>query len=234
MTGAEFDELAENIRQHGQHEPGTVLDGKILDGRNRYVACERAGIPFRARQYAGPDPLAFVISANIHRRHMTIEQRQQFREAIIKRHPEMSDRFLARLVQVDHKTIAADRARLESTGEHSPVEKRTGNDGKSRKHPACKPSGEPVCDTKPVTYVPPKPPIPQPGSTERLEDIPARPETGVVLRLSMPSGADARAKCLFDKYGMTEFMDLLAAMERLIKSMTSDNDDSTSDANTMH
>src|SRR5262249_47362275 len=70
MTGDEVDELAIDIRQHGQRQPGTILDGKVLDGWDRYLACEQAGIPFRARQYDGDDPLAFVISANIRRRHL--------------------------------------------------------------------------------------------------------------------------------------------------------------------
>jgi hypothetical protein len=47
MTDDELDELAEDIRRHGQREPGTILDGKILDGRSRDLACERVGIPFR-------------------------------------------------------------------------------------------------------------------------------------------------------------------------------------------
>lgn len=44
LEGAEFDELTADIREHGLLEPVVLLDGKILDGRNRYRACEAAGV----------------------------------------------------------------------------------------------------------------------------------------------------------------------------------------------
>jgi hypothetical protein len=33
----------------------------ILDGRNRYLACRVAGIPFIACEYVGEPPLGFVV-----------------------------------------------------------------------------------------------------------------------------------------------------------------------------
>jgi len=47
----------------------------LLDGRNRLAACERAGIAPRYREYEGTDPVAFIMSANVHRRHLTESQR---------------------------------------------------------------------------------------------------------------------------------------------------------------
>lgn len=47
-------------------------------------------------------------------------------------HPEKSDRALAAEIGVDHKTVAKAR---QSTGDDSPVEKRTGRDGKVRRMP---------------------------------------------------------------------------------------------------
>ena len=47
----------------------------MLDGRNRYVACELAGIDPRFEEFTGGDPLAFVISENIARRHLNESQR---------------------------------------------------------------------------------------------------------------------------------------------------------------
>lgn len=76
MDDAELKELAEDIKIHGQRAPITLLAGKILDGRNRWRACTIAKITPKTRQFEnGGDPLEFVISANLHRRHLTIEQR---------------------------------------------------------------------------------------------------------------------------------------------------------------
>lgn len=46
--------------------------------------------------------------------------------------PEMSDRAIAAEIGVDHKTVGKARR---ATGESSPVEKRTGRDGKTRQVP---------------------------------------------------------------------------------------------------
>lgn len=42
LEGAEFDRLVADIAEHGLHNPITVYDGKILDGRNRAPATLRA------------------------------------------------------------------------------------------------------------------------------------------------------------------------------------------------
>ena len=70
MSSDELAALAEDIRTHGQREPGVLLDGQVLDGWHRYQACERAGVEFVATVYTGTDPVAFVISRNAHRRQM--------------------------------------------------------------------------------------------------------------------------------------------------------------------
>ena len=75
MSSDELAALAEDIRMHGQREPGVLLDGQVLDGWHRYQACERAGVEFVATVYTGTDPVAFVISRNAHRRHLTASQR---------------------------------------------------------------------------------------------------------------------------------------------------------------
>src|ERR1700730_12615752 len=75
LEGAEFVELVEDIRQHGQREPIVLYQNQILDGRNRHRACLAAGIACWFEEYDGDDPLAFVISLNLKRRHLNESQR---------------------------------------------------------------------------------------------------------------------------------------------------------------
>lgn len=75
MEGEDFDALVTDIKVNGLREPIMTLDGKILDGRNRYRACEKAGVAPTFLQFTGKDPLTFVISMNLKRRHLTVSQR---------------------------------------------------------------------------------------------------------------------------------------------------------------
>ena len=75
MDGSEHQALVEDIRAHGLRSPIVMLQGKILDGCNRYRACIDAGVPVRTENFTGNDPLAYVISANLHRRHLNESQR---------------------------------------------------------------------------------------------------------------------------------------------------------------
>jgi len=56
MEGAEFDELRDDIKKHGLREPLCEYEGKLLDGRNRYRACEAAGIPIPSNMIEHFDP----------------------------------------------------------------------------------------------------------------------------------------------------------------------------------
>jgi hypothetical protein len=78
LTGAEFDALVADIGKNGLHNPITLYQGKILDGRNRAGACEASGIEPRYVQYEGDDPAAFVISQNLARRHLGPSERAVF------------------------------------------------------------------------------------------------------------------------------------------------------------
>jgi N6-adenosine-specific RNA methylase IME4/ParB-like chromosome segregation protein Spo0J len=73
VEGAEFDEP--DIREHGLHEPIVVFEDKVLDGRNRLRACEAAGVEPIFTVYQGDDPVAYVISLNLRRRHLNESQR---------------------------------------------------------------------------------------------------------------------------------------------------------------
>lgn len=75
MGVIEIARLAEDIRENGQAEPIVTYEGKILDGRNRYQACLVAGIEPEFTEYEGTTPLIFVVSHNLHRRHLNESQR---------------------------------------------------------------------------------------------------------------------------------------------------------------
>jgi len=75
VEGQDFAELVADIREHGLHEAIVLYEDKILDGRNRYRACEAAGIEPTFTVYQGDDPVAYVVSLNLRRRHLSESQR---------------------------------------------------------------------------------------------------------------------------------------------------------------
>jgi ParB-like nuclease domain len=76
MSDEELDDLAQDIKANGLLHP-IVLDesGMLIDGRNRFEACRRAGIEPDCEMLNGQDPVAFIMSSNDKRRHMAAGQR---------------------------------------------------------------------------------------------------------------------------------------------------------------
>lgn len=75
IDGAEFEALVEDIRKNGCLHPLVMYQGKILDGRNRWRACQKLGIKPKTTDYRGADPVGFVLSLNLTRRHLNDTQR---------------------------------------------------------------------------------------------------------------------------------------------------------------
>ena len=135
MENPEFQNLVADIREHGLIDPITLhLDGSILDGRNRYRACIEAGVEPVFETWGGPNgaETSFVISRNIHRRHLTHDQKREMIAALLKATPERSNRQIARDVKVDDKTVGTVRKAMEATAEIPQLDKTTGEDGKAR------------------------------------------------------------------------------------------------------
>jgi ParB-like chromosome segregation protein Spo0J len=138
MSEAELAELAADIKKNGLLLPIAFWKktGELLDGRNRYAACQIAKVPPLTTHYTGDDPVAYVIGANIHRRHLTAAQKRDLIAELLKLDPEKSDRQIAASIKADHKTVAAVRRQKERRGEIPHVAKRT--DSKGRSQPAAK------------------------------------------------------------------------------------------------
>jgi len=69
-----FDELMEDIGKNGLRESIKIMDGLVLDGRNRYRACLHSGAKPRFEHVSPDDPIAYVLSLNLHRRHLSSAQ----------------------------------------------------------------------------------------------------------------------------------------------------------------
>jgi ParB-like chromosome segregation protein Spo0J len=77
MRPEALQELTDDIREHGLHEPIILFDDKVLDGRNRERACGWAEVEPRYVQFDGNEAQALdlVVSLNLRRRHLSTSQR---------------------------------------------------------------------------------------------------------------------------------------------------------------
>ena len=174
MSKAELRGLADDIKKNGLESLPVILQEKtgniLLDGRNRLDALELIGgdttqcqmiIAALNRSF---DPVAYIISKNIHRRHLNVEQRQELLIALIAQQPEQSNRQIAKTIGVDHKTIGAARIKGEDVGRICHVTKRTDSKGRKQLARRPKPKSEPVgrppvrSSEVPATSVPPDSP----------------------------------------------------------------------------
>jgi len=75
----ELTQLARDIKERGQLEPIILYKGVILDGRNRYRACQIAGVKPRIEEFDAKatrrSPEEFILSRNLRRRHLSVGQK---------------------------------------------------------------------------------------------------------------------------------------------------------------
>jgi hypothetical protein len=179
LLGAdELRELAHDIEKHGLRESAALYNDPklgpcLLDGRNRFDALELLGREIIGDGDPCPgiglwnwvgnggepfDPVAFVLSKNIHRRHLTAEQRRELIVKLLKAKPEATNLQIAKQVKVDDKTVGKVRTELEGRSEIPNVKTRT--DSKGRKQPAKKrtkahaPTAEPETSSPRKTVAP--------------------------------------------------------------------------------
>jgi hypothetical protein len=80
MDADSLQRLKADIKENGQEKCITFFDGQLLDGRNRMKACEELGIEPSIEEIEDSgdgkfDPFRWVLSVNLHRRHLTESQR---------------------------------------------------------------------------------------------------------------------------------------------------------------
>lgn len=76
MTDAEFEALKADIARFGLRDAITTYRGQVVDGGHRLRACRELGIEPRFVEWPGAGSLVdFVVSRNLHRRHLAASQR---------------------------------------------------------------------------------------------------------------------------------------------------------------
>lgn len=80
MTPVEFADLTDSIKRHGLMRPIVLIDGEILDGRQRYFACLDAGVKPQFRNFGdepsdGDDATAFIRRENLLHAHRTQDEK---------------------------------------------------------------------------------------------------------------------------------------------------------------
>jgi hypothetical protein len=76
MEGDDFKGLVDDIRKNGLINSIETYQNKIIDGRNRYLACKEAGAEPRFKEWNGSGSLVdYVISLNLKRRQLSESQR---------------------------------------------------------------------------------------------------------------------------------------------------------------
>jgi len=76
MSEESLAELTADIKANGLREAIWRHEGKIIDGRNRYMACAMAEVAPQYREWDRVGTLvSFVVSLNLHRRHLNESQR---------------------------------------------------------------------------------------------------------------------------------------------------------------
>jgi hypothetical protein len=137
MEKGEYAAFVESIKKAGKIKtPAVILDGKILDGRNRQRAAQELGLPLPVRDFdlnLDGTPEEFVVNMNDDRRHETqdtIIARREARVRLVleKKKEGKSNRAIADEVGVSEKQVRKDLKK--SVADWSAPEKSEPSNGK--------------------------------------------------------------------------------------------------------
>jgi hypothetical protein len=182
-----------------------IIDAPSLTAGEGFLACNSVIILDRSA-----DPWAFVISANIQRRHLTTKKKRELIAKLLRANPSKSDREIGRMINVDNKTVASVRAGEEAREEIPHVESRS--DSKGRQQPAKRKLAKP--STKPSTKPAAKPntkPSAKPAADSKAGTDVGPSSTGEIAR------KDAEIEELRNAKRMLEIK--IAGLEREIKEL---------------
>lgn len=71
IDGEAYEALKADIAVNGLLNPIVMCGDSILDGQNRFRACNELGVSPRFTEFKGDNILEFVLAQNLHRRHLT-------------------------------------------------------------------------------------------------------------------------------------------------------------------
>jgi hypothetical protein len=144
------------------------------------------------------DPYTYVVSANLHRRHLTRETKRELIEALLKAQPEKSDRQIAATAKASPSTVGAVRAEVEEAGTVSNLDTRIGADGVAQPaHKPARPKPPPISRSGAAFYAEHTAPPPPPDLDE-LKSVLAmlRGDPGRIANLSLEKRVGLARVCL--------------------------------------
>lgn len=208
ISAEDYQALFEDIKREKRVYMPIVVDerGVDIDGANRrkiWNELRTAGhevedLVFQVvHSKTESEKRSLARSLNLHRRHLTQEQRRLIIADELRENPSQSNRQVAKGLGVDDKTVGAVRRRLEGTAEIPQLDRTVGADGKERPstRPAPAPPVDPIpdlADPIPVS-TPSTPSAPIFATGKQLEKIRELAEAGK-MNLASEKGIGAAHK----------------------------------------
>jgi ParB-like chromosome segregation protein Spo0J len=134
----QYEGLRNNIADNGVLVPILTDGGSrvrlVIDGNQRKRLADEFGYPCPevVRPDLGPEEMRTLARAlNLARRQLSQEQKRQLIANQLTESPDRTNRMIAKLLGVDHKTVASVRAEAERLGEIPQHPTRTGRDGRT-------------------------------------------------------------------------------------------------------
>ena len=121
LSPEEYSELEASIKEHGIQVPILIdEDGVVIDGHHRQKIAQELGIRCPKRQVIDKtesEKRTLALSLNVHRRHLTREQKRALIAESIKADPQLPDLQHAHRTGASDKTVTSVRRELEAHSE---------------------------------------------------------------------------------------------------------------------